>query len=111
MSQLAALTPDQMVTAFESLVDDSLDETTEYQLLNDVKDTLESDDAWAILATLDETQTANAGDTYLTFHTLPSDFGSPSPGGIFVGTDIIPYRQIAFKQVQRWKDVTHRYYF
>ena len=104
------MTPDVMIETFENLVDDSLDEMTEYMLANDVKDALEADDEWAILKGLDETATANAGDGYKTFHTLPTDFGLPSQKGVYVGDDIIPWRQVPFEQVQRYKDIAHTYY-
>jgi len=110
MAQLPGLTPEQVIADFETKVGDTLDSTQEYILLNDVKDMIEQDDTWAILQALDESETANTGDTYQTYHTLPTDFSLPAPGGIFVGTDIIPYRQIPFEQVIRWKDTTHRYY-
>lgn len=104
------MTPDKMVSMFESLVADSLDQELEYNLLNEVKDTLEEDDVWAILKAVDVLQTANPADTYLTMKTLPADFASPAPRGIFVGTDIIPYSQIPFESRIRWQSATHRYY-
>lgn len=110
MTQLAPLAPEDIITQFESLVDDSLDETTEYFLLNDVKDTLEADDEWAILKTSDESQTANVGDNYLTMKPLPIDFGAPSPRGIYVGTDLVPYRQVDFEERLRYQAETHVYY-
>lgn len=104
------MTPDVMISTFENLIDDSLDQTTEYMLANDVKDTLEADDEWAILKALDESQAATAADTYKTFHPLPADFGLPSQRGIYVGSDMIPYRQVPFEQRERYKDVVHLYY-
>lgn len=104
------LTPDQIVEQFESLADDALDETTEYFLLNEVKDDLECDEEWKILKTLDETQSANPGDTYLTMKTLPADFGLPSQDGIYVGTDVLPYIEVPFEDRIRWQFASHRYY-
>lgn len=110
MAQLDALTPEQIIASFESKVDDSLDIITEYELANDVKDAIEADDEWAVLKTVDESQTASASDTYLTFHPLPGNFGLPAQGGIYVGNDIIPYLQIPLEKRQQYQSTTHRYY-
>lgn len=98
-----------MVALFETIIDDTLDKTYEYQLLNEVKDELEENDDWEILRAEDSTQMANVGDTFQTFHALPADFARPSEE-IFVGTDRVPYLQIPFRRRRLWQDVTHRFY-
>ena len=107
---------EELLETFEGLIDDSLDATLELQLLNTEKDVLESERDWEYLKTVDLTQSVGASDNYLTMKPLPVDslgnkiFGRPSERGIFVGTDLIPYRPIPIEQRFRWKDVTHRYY-
>lgn len=103
-------TYEDLQTMFEALVDDGLDATLEAQLMNQAKDILEGERDWQYLKAIDQTQVFNSGDTYLTFHPLPAQFGRPSSYGIYVGTDQIPYVLIPFEQAVRWKDVTHRYY-
>jgi hypothetical protein len=104
------LTPSEILVQFESLVDDSLDQDTELFLLNDVKNTIEADDEWALLKTCDETKAASVGDTFMTMKDLPDDFGLPSQRGIYVGTDLVPWLQVAFEDRLRWQSVSHRYY-
>ncbi len=104
------LTPQQIITQFESLIEDSLDLDTEIFLLNDVKNSIEEDEEWAILKACDMTQVANVGDTYLSFKQLPDDFGLPSQRGIYVGTDLVPYIQVDFEDRIRWQSVSHRWY-
>lgn len=104
------MTPDDMVAMFEAGVQDTLDPTYEYQLLNDAKDTLEADDDWAILNTSDETQTVAVGDTYLTTHPLPSNFAEPNPKGIYVGNDQTPYTQVNFEDRIKYQTSSYKYY-
>lgn len=104
------LTADEILSQFESLIDDSLDQTTELFLLNEVKDSIESERQWAMLMALDTSQSANPGDTFATTHPLPSDFGLPSPRGIYVGTDLIPYKQIPSESQIDFQSITYAYF-
>jgi len=104
------MTPEAMNAMFESITGDTLDTTTENTLLNEVKDDIESEDTWEILKTLDESQSVNTGDTYLTMKSLPSDFALPVDDGIYVGTDIIPYLPIPYVNRIQFQSVQHRYY-
>ena len=105
------MTPDQIIAQFESLIQDTVDETTEYFLLNEAKDTIESERAWAILTGKDTSQSESPGDTYETAKTLPSDFFMPSPRGIYVGTDMIPYKQVPYEANIDFQAITYAYYF
>lgn len=104
------MTADEIIVQFEELVQDSLDTTTELFLLNEAKDTIETQRQWAILTALDQTQTANTGDTFQTPHTLPGDFALPSPRGIYVTGDLIPYRQVPFEAQIDFQAITYAYY-
>lgn len=110
MAQLQPLTADQILSQFEELIADSLDQVTELFILNEVKDTLETDRAWAKLKRLNKSNTSNPGDTFQTQHTLPDDFGMPSQRGIYVGTDLIPYKQIPFEAQIDFQAITYAYF-
>lgn len=87
-----------------------MDQTLELMLLNEVKDTIETERAWAFLTALDQSQSVSSNDTFQTMKTLPTDFGLPSPRGIYVGTDIVPYRQIPFEAQIDFQAITYAYY-
>lgn len=110
MTQLQGLTADQIITYFEEAIGDSMDQTLELMLLNEVKDTIETERAWAMLTAKDTSQNANPGDTFQSMKTLPSDFGLPSPRGIYVGTDLVLYRQIPFESQIDFQAITYAYY-
>lgn len=110
MSQIAPLSADQILAQFEELIQDSLDVTTELFLLNEVKDTIESERAWAKLTRLNKSNTAQPGNSFQTLINLPDDFIMPSPRGIYVGTDMIPYKQIPFEAQIDFQAVTYAYY-
>lgn len=104
------LSADAILSQFEQLIDDSLDITTELFLLNEVKDTLETQRSWAMLMGLDTSQSTSTGDTFNTTHALPSDFAMPSPRGIYVTGDLIPYRQIPFEGQIDFQAITYAYF-
>lgn len=104
------MTAEDIQTQFEGIIDDSLDEDLELQFFNEEIDMLLSERDWEFLKKVDQSQSFNQGDNYLTLHNLPADFGRPSSKGIFVGNDMIPYGLIPFEQRIRWKDITYRYY-
>lgn len=104
------MTADQIIAQFEILIQDSLDQTTELFLLNQVKNTFESSRLWALLQRLDTSQTASTGDTYQTPHTLPGDFALPSPRGIYAASDLIPYIQVPFESQIDFQAITYVYF-
>ena len=73
------MTGQEIITLFRAIIDeDSLDADYELDLLNTAKDALEGDREWEFLKKLDITTFDWIGsDTYLTSHTLPTDFMSP----------------------------------
>lgn len=111
MSQIAGLSADQIISQFETMVADSVDQTTELFLLNEVKDTLEAEREWEWLKALDTSQSATTGDTFQTPHTIPADFARPSSRGIYVKGDRIPYRQVRFESQLDFQDITYAYFF
>lgn len=106
-----ALTADQILSEFETVIADSLDQTTELFLLNEVKDTIETERNWCVLKGLDQSQTANASDTWLTRKSLPADFALPSDRGIYIGTNPGPrYIQIPFEAQIDFQSITYSYF-
>lgn len=105
------LTADQILAQFENLIQDSLDQTTELFLLNEVKDSIESERMWKMLMGMKSPpDTATASTTFQTTFTLPLDFGHTSPRGIYVGTDLIPYKEIPYESQIDFQAVTYAYF-
>lgn len=106
----SALTPDAIISQFENLIDDSLDQTTELFLLNQVKDEIELSRAWQWLKALDKSKTRATGDNWQTVIALPADFILPSPRGIYVGTDRQIFRQLPFEAQIDAQDLSYAYW-
>lgn len=104
------MTADEILSQFEELIQDSLDQTTELFLLNEVKNTIEQERLYAKLRRLNVSQTASPGDTFQTMKALPDDFSMPSPRGIYVGTDLIPYGLVNFESQIAFQAITYSYY-
>jgi len=96
----------QLITMFNNLVEDSLDETLAYQLLNNAKNKLESERPWEMLKKKDTSLTATAANTYTTEYSLPTDFYEMD--SVFV--DTTQYASLNFEQQIDFKD-TGNYYF
>jgi len=100
------LRPLDLRTQLESLVDDTYDADFEYQLLTQAKDDLETKMKLLILQTMDQSQTANPGDTYLTLKSLPVDCKEVSK--IMVGT--VQYFPIRYDQQIRYRNTPRRFF-
>ncbi|MCL5071591.1 MAG: hypothetical protein M1308_11965 [Actinobacteria bacterium] len=98
-----------MITMFEGLVDDKLDTTLIYQLFNMAKNEIEIERQWETLKELDESQSISSGHTYTTAKSLPARFLTSL--SLYVGDDRIPYQQIPLEHRERYKEMTHRWYF
>src|SRR3990167_3634681 len=92
------MSPDDVRTFFEDLVDDAPDVTTSAVLM-DVAYTKRNDARfWTFLLKLDSSMTHGSGDSWTTNHTLPSDFEEPYK--VYAGAGgqneygPIPYEQI-----------------
>ncbi len=105
------MTAAEIKTFFEGLIEDSLDATLTYQLMNEAKDLIEGSGDLEIFKDIDISMTAGSSDTYLTPHNLPADFLSPqSSGELYLGDDVIPYLLIPFDKRDRYKNVSNRWY-
>jgi hypothetical protein len=103
------MTNQEILTQFESLVDDTLDETLEIQLANNAKNKLETELQLEILKVVDTSLTSVVGGTYLTPYALPSSPAMLMPlDTIFVGQN--PRRAIPFERRVLYKDSSEFYY-
>lgn len=90
---------------------DNINDVAFYQLLNVAKTKLEEERNWKILEKDDTSQTASTSDTFLSFKTLPTDFGNDM--GLFVvngNNQPIWYDPIPFLKRYEYKDASRRYY-
>lgn len=99
---------DDIITYFETLIDDSPDPTYEKILLNKVKNMIEGSRDWNFLRAFDNSKTATPADTYLTAKALPTDFGYARR--IFLNGELTPYVLIGLEERDRYKDVYKRWY-
>ena len=92
----------------ESILDDVVDETLFYTLLNVAKDNIEDDGTmWMILRDIDSSQSVSPSDTYLTLKSLPTSFRAPL-GDIFIGG--LNYKSIAINQREKYKTSSRKFY-
>lgn len=99
-------TPLDLRTAFETISKNQHDVDDTYQMLTDARNKIEEEMNLLIMEKLDQSQMANAGDTYLTMKPLPADWGKTKK----IVVDIIPYYPIPFKQRIGWRFSARRYY-
>lgn len=103
------MTDPEILTQFESLIGDTLDQTLEIQLANNAKNKLETELQLEIHKVLDTSLTSTAGGTYLTSYNLPASPAMLIPlDTIYVGTD--PKRAIPFERRVLYKDSPDFYY-
>lgn len=102
------MTNAQMLTMFQNMVDDEIDQTFAYQLLDLAKTEVEAMRDWEQTKEIDSTQTLSSGDTWETAHTLPSDFSYMH--AVYLATDEVPLQQISYEKSRLFKDSTNKFY-
>lgn len=103
------MTDQELLTQFESLTGDTLDQTLEIQLANNAKNKVETEQQLQILKELDTSQTSVVGGTYLTPYNLPATFLQPlDHGTIYVGTK--RRRQVPYEKRLDYKDSSDYFY-
>lgn len=100
------MTGQQIIDKFENLIADSLDPDFALQLVNDSKNSIESELQLEITKKLDSTDATTSGQTSTTAITLPPDFFLPLP--IYVGT--VQYQPVPFEHQQAFKDSPNKYW-
>lgn len=104
-----------IITKFETLLGDSLDPDFTLQLINDAKNSIETELELEITKKLNSSGSTTAGQTYTTARSLPSDFFLPMT--IRVGTQRIypiPFEsQIDFRDINGyyWIDLVNSNYY
>lgn len=100
------ITPEEIKTQFESLIDDSIDEDRAYELMELSKNKVETELKLEILKDMDETQTANPGDTYLSMKTLNTEARQL----LKLTVGLIPYIPVPFMNRENFRNAARRYY-
>lgn len=100
------MTGTTIVDMFNNLVDDEIDSTLVYQLLNNAKNKIEGERPWNMLKKRDSSNTAQVGGDWQTAYSLPSDYSQPI--NIIVGS--LEYIPVPFEQAVFYKD-NGRYYY
>lgn len=98
----------ELKTFTEGLIDDTIEDTLFYQLLNVAKDNVEGSKDWMYLKKEDSSSTSNSGDTYLTMQNLASDFRKVLK--VFVGTDSWEHFGVPFEERIKYKDSQGKFY-
>lgn len=103
------MTGAELKTFTESLIDDTIEETLFYSLLNVARDEIEDMLEWEILKTWDRNLAWNPGDSYLSSKNLPSNFRSMFGDGIiFLGEDN-PYYPVPYKDIYKYRNSSNKY--
>lgn len=100
------MTDAEILTQFEGLVDDSLDQTLEIQLANNAKNKLERELKLLIHQKERATNTTSANQTYTTAISLAADFRAWVT--LYIGTEL--YLPIPFRHRVNFRDTAMRYY-
>lgn len=94
-----------------SVIDDTPDPNETYLLFNQVKDLIEDTYTPKFLESVDTSQTANVGDTYLTMKPLPDDYRSTHKIVLTnSGTVEIPISQVSFRDRAKWQKIMRKFY-
>ncbi len=100
------ITPLYLRTQLENLIDDAYDTDFEYQLLTQSKNDIENKLKLAILQDIDQTQTANVGDSYLTLKSLPATCRTVNK----IDVGIIQYFPARYDQLVTFRNSPRKYY-
>lgn len=109
------MTGTQIITKFETIIGDSLDPDFTLQLVNDAKNSIETELELEITKKLNSSLSTTAGQTYTTSRALPTDFLVPTT--VRVGTQVfypVPFeRQIDYRDVAGfyWIDLANNVYY
>lgn len=98
----------QIIDAFQQIIDDDLDPDYALFLLNAAKDDVEGGRDWNFNRGFDSSKSVGVSDNYLSTKSLPSDFSHPR--ALYLEGDINPYILIPFENRERFKDVYKRWY-
>lgn len=112
-TQLFTTAADLRIFYETSVINDTPDPNETYILFNQVKDLVEDMYKLKIAESVDSSQMANVGDSYLTMKNLPSDYRSTEKlvlTAVSGGSQQIPYYPIAFKTREKYQKIMRKYY-
>ena len=105
------MTGQNLVDFINNLIDDTIENDFCLELINAVKDLVESDRPWRMLIKEDSSQTFTASNDYLDSKDLPDDFFEDYK--VFLGSEsddsYTEYHPVAFEKRRLWKD-SQKYY-
>jgi hypothetical protein len=93
----------EIVTAFETMVEDSVDLDFAYQLMNNAKVKVEGTRDWCFLQMMDSSQSSGSGAK-----TLPTLYSRTPKGILYVNTQ--PFYQVPFNQKHLFEGSSYRWY-
>lgn len=102
------MTGQDIIDAFQAIIDDDLDEDQALFLMNAAKDAVEGGRDWSFNRGFDQSQSVGSNDNYLSMKVLPADFSHVRK--VFLKGDINPYVMIPFEERERFKDIYKRFY-
>lgn len=102
------MTNNEILTTFEGLVDDSLDQVLELSLAEQARIELEVELRLQISKKVDTSRVTIVGGSYLTPYSMPADALVPAGQRIYVGSD--PYIGIPFEDRMAYKDTNGFFY-
>ena len=102
------MTGAQIITLFQNIVDDNVDDDFELDLLNNAKNELEMERDWEFLKYMDTSLTWAVSDVYTTAHTLPSGFLKIV--SVYLSGHLHPWVGVMMEHRERFKDLWGRYF-
>lgn len=100
------MTGQQIIDKFETIVGDSLDPDFTLQLVNDAKNSIETELQLEITKKVNSSGSVTAGQTYTTSRSLPADFFSPL--AVWVGTR--PLTPVPFEHQHLYQSDSSKYW-
>lgn len=101
------MTPEEVVTFFEGLIDDSPAADVTYGLMDSAYTRRNEMRVWSMLMKLDTSITHSPGNDWTTTKALPTDFASPYK--LFGGAADNEYAPVPFESILMNKDLSNRY--
>lgn len=103
------MTGEELKTMAEELIDDTINGTLFYQLLNIAKTNLEEKKDWEYLKNYDSSNSVSSATTYLSMFELPTRFRSVAK--LYLGDDADEaFQGIQFEERHKYQDAGCKYY-
>lgn len=103
------MTGGELKTFVEGIIDDEIEVTLFYTLLNIAKNKIEDLVEWEVLKTWDRSLLWNTGDTYLTPKSLQSNFKSTYANGVIILGEDNFYFPVPYKDIYKYRNFSNKY--